>query len=324
MYWSQNAVGGTSGTDLEYAIGPIFGYSNVYLFDGVVYKSAYAYSINPLTQESAVFGNDWTLSFISKTIDSMLRVVSFPMFSAIIECSTGHVIASSSDTPIFSGENLLKIQEINDVFFKDFSQVVNSTFTWEGKNRPINDITSQLFEVYAFIDEYFPGAQAAYVDRTVNGDTWKLALNTYNLIGNKMLFVTYMNVDLVEAELNKTSAKTGYMMIGIILAFMVLGAGFTVILKRQIHVVSNQIRLLKNLKFKEVLGADAKLKNVSFIYELAELQTSFHRMVLVFSDHLKKNASTPSSARPTSARTEETHTGKLPSARPWVSRGSLK
>ncbi|KAJ3009938.1 UNVERIFIED_CONTAM: hypothetical protein HDU68_002409 [Siphonaria sp. JEL0065] len=287
----QNAVGGISGVDLEYAIGPTFGYSNVYLFDGEVYKSAYAYSINPVTQESVVFGNDWTLNFISKAIVSMLKVVVFPMFSAIIECDTGTVVATSSMAQLFVGDQLLTIQQINDPFLQDFAGMVNGTFSWAGKTRAINDLPSQMRDLYAFIEEYYPGSQAAYTDRTINGENWKMALNTYTIIGNKMLFVTYMNTDSVEAELNQLSAKTGYMMIGIISAFVVVGILFTLMITRQLHVVSVQIRLLKDLKFKEVLGVDAEIKNRSFIYELAELQKCFHSMVIVFSELLKSNSS---------------------------------
>ncbi|KAJ3009940.1 UNVERIFIED_CONTAM: hypothetical protein HDU68_002411 [Siphonaria sp. JEL0065] len=274
----QNAVGGTQGADLEYAVGSTFGYSNVYLWDSEVYKTAFAYSINPVTHEQVTFANDWTLKVISDAIQEMLQVIPFPMFAAVIEAK-------------YWAYTLLKLSEINDPFLRDFSNVVNSTYTWGGVGRPINDLPSQLSEIYAFLEDYYPGNQAAFTDRKFNGVIWKLGLNTAHILGNPMLFIIYMNVDSVEEQLNELSAKTGYMMIGIILAFVTFGAGFTIIITRQLAVVSRQIRLLKDLKFKEVLGGNAEIKDRSFIYELAELQKCFYSMVIVFSELLKTNSS---------------------------------
>ncbi|KAJ3288708.1 hypothetical protein HDU79_004634 [Rhizoclosmatium sp. JEL0117] len=280
------AVGGTQGADLEYAIGPTSGFSNIYAFEGAMYKSSYRFSINNETGEKVVFGNDWTLDFLSKQIRQILKVVSFPIFAAVIECETGHVLGTSSLQPLIINQTILSIQNINDPLFRDFANFANSTFSYG----PIDSLPSQLTNVAVYENTYYPGEGIWFVDRKIGNTQWKLGINTGFLLGNNLLFVVYMNVDAVEEQLNRLGAQTGYMMIGIIGSFVLIGVLFSIFISRQLHIVVEQIKLLKDLKFRDVLGTDATVKNRSFIYELAELQKCFHSMVVVFSDLLKKNA----------------------------------
>ncbi|KAJ3008186.1 UNVERIFIED_CONTAM: hypothetical protein HDU68_003205 [Siphonaria sp. JEL0065] len=289
----QNAVGGTNGANLEYAIGNTAGFSHVYLFNYIMYKSSFAYSINPVTKESITFGNDWTLSIVDTAIDGMLSAVEFPMFAAIIECSTGYVLATSSRAKRTEPSNneIYSIERIDDPFFKDFSTFINGTFLFNGHSISVNRLPSQLQTIYGYVDEYHSGFDAAFMNRQLNNKNWKVVIKTYFVTGNEMLFIAYMDLDSVEAQLLEQSTKTGYMMIGIISSFVLIGVAFTMLITRQLAIVSKQIRLLKDLKFNEVINGDADIKDRSFIYELAELQKCFYSMVLVFSELLKSNTS---------------------------------
>ncbi|KAJ3077946.1 hypothetical protein HDU99_000863, partial [Rhizoclosmatium hyalinum] len=289
------AVGGIQGANLEYAIGPTKGFSHIYVFEeGVMYKSSYTFSINKVTGETVVFGNDWTLDFLSKQIRDILKVVSFPIFAAVIECETGHVLGTSSRQPLMRNQTILSIQDINDPLFHDFADFANSTFSYG----PINSLPSQLTNVAVYVNTYYSGANTWFVDRKIGSTQWKLGISTEYLLGNNLLFVVYMNVDAVEEQLNRLGAQTGYMMIGIIGSFVLIGVLFSVFISRQLHIVVEQIKLLKDLKFRDVLGTDAQVKQRSFIYELAELQKCFHSMVLVFSELLKKNSMITGTTRP--------------------------
>ncbi|KAJ3046811.1 hypothetical protein HDU99_009673, partial [Rhizoclosmatium hyalinum] len=175
----------------------------------------------------------------------------------------------------------------------DLSNFVNSTYRYGS----VDNVVAQLGLTGTYIEQYFPGATNWFVERKLGTENWKLGLNAYKLNGKQLLFVVYMNIDSVESQLNKLSSQTGYMMIGIIGSFVVLGALFAILISRQLYVVVKQIQLLKDLKFREVLGTSAEIKDRSFIYELAELQKCFHSMVLVFSELLKKN--NQNSYRPT-------------------------
>ncbi|KAJ3008177.1 UNVERIFIED_CONTAM: hypothetical protein HDU68_003207 [Siphonaria sp. JEL0065] len=289
----QNAVGGQQAADLQYSVGNTVGYSDVYLWDDIMYKTSFSFAINSVTKESVTFANDWTLSIVDDAIDGMLSAVNFPMFAAIIECKTGFVLSTSSNAVRFdpATNDIYSIEQIDDPFFRDFSSFINSTFLWNGHTVSINSLPSQLFTLYAYVDEYYLGLTAAFMDRRFNNKNWKVVINTYFVTGNEMLFIAYMDMDSVEAQLEAQSKKTGYMMIGIVSAFVLVGVLFTILITRQLAVVSGQIKLLKDLKFKEVMGGDADIKNRSFIYELAELQKCFYSMVVVFSDLLKNNAS---------------------------------
>ncbi|KAI9334733.1 hypothetical protein BDR26DRAFT_866671 [Obelidium mucronatum] len=289
----QNDIGGTQGANLNYSSNHSVGFSNVYLWEGVLYKTSFAFTFNPITGERVTFGNDWTLTLISQAISDMLAAVSFGMFAAVVEADTGYVLATSSTAPLFSGEDILTIREINDVFFKDFSALVNSPFaaptTTSSKDQ---DLPTRLKNLYTYLDKTYPGSHSCFLDRTIaGGEAWKLGLNTYTIVGNPLLFVVYMNIDSVETQLNQMSIKTGYMILGIIVAFLVLGVLFTLVLTRQVNGVSRKMKLLEKLDFSKVLDSEDDDEKVSFVYELAELEYTFNEMVKVFSSVLKANAS---------------------------------
>ncbi|KAJ3027564.1 UNVERIFIED_CONTAM: Fibrocystin-L [Siphonaria sp. JEL0065] len=311
----QNAIGGTQGADLDYSLPLSFGYSNVYVWDGVLYKTSFAHVLNPITNERVTFGNDWTLTVISKAITGMLEAVSFSMFAAVVEANTGRVLATSSSAALFSGDSIYTIQQINDPFFQDFSAVSNSSFGGGNSIAKASDLPTLLSHMWSYLNATYPGSQSCYIDRTIAGATWRLSLNTYTLLGNPMIFVIYMNIDSVEMQLNQMSIRTGYMILGIILAFLLLGFLFTLLITRQINVVSKQMKLLEKLDFEKVAEMDRK---PSFIYEVAELEACFHGMVDAFSTVLKTNAS----FRQASRATGHTGAGAMTSETPVSVAGS--
>ncbi|KAJ3063158.1 hypothetical protein HDU98_000985 [Podochytrium sp. JEL0797] len=285
----QNAVGGTAGTNLEYALGPVSGDTVPFLYDNNLIKTSYAFSINQVTGEKVVFGNDWSLSKISQQILAICGIVSFPVFAGVVKVNTGTVLATSSDSPLFSlvTQTLYTIDEIQDPFFADFSNFVNSTIVLG----LVNDLPAQLEIIYTFLDTYYKGASNMFEDRVVNGVPWKLALNSFSMSGSSYIILVYMDVASVEAQLGKQSTTTGYVISGIIVAVVLTGFLFSILIGRQLSVVSRQIQLLKDMKFKEVLGGGAEVKDRSFIYELAELQKCFYQMVVKFSEILRVNNS---------------------------------
>ncbi|KAJ3060817.1 hypothetical protein HDU98_003227, partial [Podochytrium sp. JEL0797] len=165
----------------------------------------------------------------------------------------------------------------------DFSVLVNSTFTFG----LIDDLPAQLENIYQYINYYYPGRQNMFLDRTIQGANWKVGLNAFGFQGKEQLIVVYMNTDSVQVQLGKQSTSTGYVITGIIVAFVIVGGLFSILIGRQLGVVSRQIQLLRDLKFKEVLGGGTEVKDRSFIYELAELQKCFYQMVVKFSELIK-------------------------------------
>ncbi|KAJ3285525.1 hypothetical protein HDU79_007258 [Rhizoclosmatium sp. JEL0117] len=284
----QNSVGGTSGANLNYTTSGQSGFSKLYLLNGLVIKTNYEFAINQVTGEHVVFANDWTIQFISDRINSILKITDFPIFAAVVRCSNGFIIGSSTKAATFAGTKMLPMNSINDPFLQDFSNFVNTTYVYGS----INDMPNQLQNIAVYIDTYFPGSGNWFVDRKINNQNWKLALNHYSILGQDMLFLVYMNVDSVEEQLSTLSAKTGYTMIGIILAFGTVGVVYSTLISRQLHRVVCQLRLLKDFNFSEVMGNEADIKNHrSFIYEVAELEKCFHSMVVVFNDIARQGAS---------------------------------
>ncbi|KAJ3047710.1 hypothetical protein HDU99_009413 [Rhizoclosmatium hyalinum] len=139
-----------------------------------------------------------------------------------------------------------------------------------------------------------------YIDRNVNGINWMLEMKVMSLIGQRFIFAVYMNVDYVETDIKYSGRKTGFMMLGIILAFLCLGGLFSWTIASQLGLVAKQIDLLKQLKFNEVLDRESGVKGRSFIYELANLQQAFFEMATAFAQSLK----TSLNIRGVSTRTE--------------------
>ncbi|KAJ3030966.1 UNVERIFIED_CONTAM: hypothetical protein HDU68_007166 [Siphonaria sp. JEL0065] len=257
------------------------------MIDNIPTKTTLEFSINQVTGEKAVFANDWPVTLISDRIKTMLSIAEFPIAAFAVGCSTGMMIGTSSNVPTYGGDKIFTINEVNDPFVRDFSAFVNTSYQGD------------LAQMAKYIDANFPGTQNWFIDRKIGGNNWKLGLNTYPILGQNFLFAVYMNIDSVELQLSTLSTRTGYMMIGIIFGFVTVGVFYATLLARQLHTVVSQIRLLKDLKFTEVMH-QGEIKENSFIYELAELQYCFHGMVVVFADFLKRNSSMV--ARPSLAK----------------------
>ncbi|ORY47483.1 hypothetical protein BCR33DRAFT_97963 [Rhizoclosmatium globosum] len=127
--------------------------------------------------------------------------------------------------------------------------------------------------------------------RTFLGTDWLLQVDNIEYYNQVLVLITYMDLHAFEKKVRETSERTGFAMLGIILAFVCGGCLFAVVITKQLDLVAKQIDLLKNLKFNEVLDKNSGLKGRSFVLELAKLQEAFHEMVTVFAKTLKTSQS---------------------------------
>ncbi|ORY20041.1 hypothetical protein BCR33DRAFT_777404 [Rhizoclosmatium globosum] len=273
----SNGVNGYQGANLNYSTAQ-FAFTNTYLYDSVAYKSSYAFAINSVTGEKATFGNDWTLGFVSTQINEILKVFKYPVFAAAVECGTGYVLGTSSTAQLFNDTVIYSVREVDDPFFKDFTRLLDGSFT--GVN-----VTVQLGSVSSVAE----GQDRWFLDRNIAGSRWKLGINAHLFAGRKILLLVYMNIESVESQMDRLSTKTGYMMLGIIAAFVALTVLFSIVISRQLQVVVRRIQLLKDLKVSE-MAEDVDGHAYSVVFELAELQKAFNSMTAVFTEFLKKNA----------------------------------
>ncbi|KAJ3068572.1 hypothetical protein HDU98_008284 [Podochytrium sp. JEL0797] len=179
-----------------------------------------------------------------------------------INSVTDHQHHQHCAIPVFAA---FVINQIQDPFFQDFSVLVNSTFTFG----LIDDMPAQLEIIYQYVN-YYSGIANMFLTRHIHDANWKLAMNPFNMLGQQFPMIVYMNTDSVEVRLGKQSTYTGYVIAGIIVAFVI-------------------IALLRDFKFTKILGGRDDFKDRSFIYELAELQKCFYQMVVKFSDLLKSS-----------------------------------
>ncbi|KAJ3067759.1 hypothetical protein HDU98_009040 [Podochytrium sp. JEL0797] len=127
--------------------------------------------------------------------------------------------------------------------------------------------------------------------------------------GHPLLLFQYIDQNAVLSNMQSTSMKTGFIMLGIILLVVGTGTLFALLISRQLRIVGSQISLLKQMKFNQVLGKDGKMQSTSFISELSDVQVLFYEMVVQFANTLKASKSMQQGAM-----------GSLTSAKPKVQR----
>ncbi|ORY49749.1 hypothetical protein BCR33DRAFT_713363 [Rhizoclosmatium globosum] len=280
-------INGIDGINIDYANSTFQTFSPIYAYNGQVYITSYRVAINRETQEKVVFANDWTVSYIFERIQDVTSVIPYPMFVGIIEVSSGNLMVASNNVSLLAddGQSLTPIYLINDPFIHDFLTYVNETFA--PTFSPVQNLPSQLSIVPAAIDS--TPTEAIYITRKISGVNWRLELNYFTLGIQQYILFTYLNID-AQAQVQAVSQQTGIYIFVIIGVSLLLGTLFALAVSRQLNIVSQQINLLKQLKFSEVLGVESGVKRRSFIKELAELQQGFHEMCKVFATMIKANS----------------------------------
>ncbi|KAJ3064269.1 hypothetical protein HDU99_004517, partial [Rhizoclosmatium hyalinum] len=300
----QTGPGGMQGSNLNFSDPNDSAYSNVYVFEKAVYVSAYHISVNRVTKEQVTFGADWTMAFLTKRLKQVLGTIPYPMFCAIVEPFTGYIVTLSSNASLLTDDQLsiLTLNDVQDPFVQDFSSYLNATFKGQG-------LVDQLMAATSLVS-----VSPQFTSRNLNNANWQLQIQSALFMKSNYLFLTYLNVDAVEVEVSQVSTRTGYIMLGIILTFLLAGTLFAVTVSSQLNLVRKQIGMLKQLKFHEVLDKDSGVKGRSFIHELADLQQSFHEMVKVFANTIKNSQSLRGGQPTTNQTSEMSTTGKEQSA----------
>ncbi|KAI9340230.1 hypothetical protein BDR26DRAFT_861500, partial [Obelidium mucronatum] len=271
----QNDIGGTTGANLDYSNDTAQSHTDVFIWDKALYKTTYDIGVNPVTKQKVVFGNDWTMEFVSKQLTQIMAQVPYPTFCAIIEISTGHVVSTSTANLTYLSSdalNILAYDEIESPFLKDFASYLDQEYKASSKQGKLKNLQNRLDT------EFAKSTDNLYVNRPLFNEVWKAEMKTLDFDGEKLLFVLYLNMDAVESKISRMSTQTGFILLGIIIGFIVLGTLFSLTISRQLGLVSKQIGLLMQLKFSEVLDKQSGIKGRSFVYELAGLQESFHEM----------------------------------------------
>ncbi|ORY30731.1 hypothetical protein BCR33DRAFT_792547 [Rhizoclosmatium globosum] len=285
LYYGPN---GSSGASINFSDTNWHGFSNLNLISGRLWKTSLRVTVNQVTKEKVIAGNDMTMDFLSDKLETIVKGAPYPVTIDVIEISTGFVVASWPPVQAIAtdGSRILLFNEIVNPILQDFSRYVG------------NDSLSNLAASINVRSGNY--SQKVLIERYVNGSKYYLQLNVVEYGTQQLLTLLYLNTDDFNAQVIDTSTKTGYMIGGIIAAFTLGGALFAITITRQLDLVSNQINLLKQLKFSEVLDKESGVKSRSFVLELARLQEAFQEMVTVFADTLKTSNTLRSSGRATS------------------------
>ncbi|KAI9335931.1 hypothetical protein BDR26DRAFT_920271 [Obelidium mucronatum] len=275
--------GGFTGANLDFRNLSARAMSGIYIWNGDLYKSAFQVAKNPVTQEVVVFGNDWTVGFISLQMKNLVSPIPYPMWTFLLEISTGYMIASSekNDFTMADGSSPMTLRQSSNAFLVEFARFLNSSYSTN------SDLSSQLTAV---MNDALGQSRISF-SSNLNGKTLSGAVTVVDIGDNHpMLFIQFLDVDSVMKSVKQLANRTGLWISLVILGFVVVGTAFSYVISRQLSIVSKQIQMLKKLKFTDVLDKKAGIKQSSFIWELYELQHSFYAMVQVLAGIIKRNA----------------------------------
>ncbi|KAJ3072284.1 hypothetical protein HDU99_002222, partial [Rhizoclosmatium hyalinum] len=127
-----------------------------YVWQGAIYKSSINVAVNSATGEIAVFGNDWTMSFLSSQLNQVLATIPYPMFVGMLDATTGSVVATSANVSLISQDqtSILPVNQINDPFFQDLTGYLNGAYY-----APNNNLTQQLPQLVNVLTKSYAGSQ---------------------------------------------------------------------------------------------------------------------------------------------------------------------
>ncbi|ORY44081.1 hypothetical protein BCR33DRAFT_717180 [Rhizoclosmatium globosum] len=220
-------------------------------------------------QKSLRSGNIRTMNFVSVRLSKIASTIPYPTFSGFLDVTSGKLVASSDPSINLltnDGYGILPLGSVNNTFVQDLANYYASSFQSATTIAQILDFVQNMDQ---------SGKEKIYVNRNINGVNWLLELKVMPLLGQRFIFAVFINIDFVQADIKASGEKTGFMMLGIILAFLLLGGLFSWTIASQLGLVAKQIDLLKQLKFSEVLNKEEGVKGRSFIFELANLQQAF-------------------------------------------------
>ncbi|ORY47457.1 hypothetical protein BCR33DRAFT_764451 [Rhizoclosmatium globosum] len=280
-------IGGMSGTNLNYSDPNSTGMSKIRPWGGRIFKTSVGIAINEVTNEKVIVGADLSMGFLAKQLSDISNTIPTPLFVGVIGAVSGRMLASSPAINLLSADKtrMLDAWELDSIHVLDFSSYLNETYgTQMGYLAKVQNLAADLNAM-----QEDGGSRFSY--RNVGGVDWILKVKSIIYGGKALLLLTYMDLQAFQKQVQETSDRTGYAMLGIILAFVTAGCLFAIVITRQLDVVARQIDMLKNLKFSEVLDKESGVKKRSFVFELAKLQEAFHEMVTVFAKTLKTNQS---------------------------------
>ncbi|KAJ3016336.1 UNVERIFIED_CONTAM: hypothetical protein HDU68_012256 [Siphonaria sp. JEL0065] len=278
--------GGQFHASIDYSNKTWKGFTGVFVASAQLLKSSLEIAVNPVTGEQVTVGNDWTMGLVSSRLSEIVRNIPYPTFAGLLDIRGGCLVATSLANLSLVGVDqisILPLVDVNNTFARDLSVYLADSY-------PASSVQKQLERLVNKLENRSNSPQL-YIGRIIDGTRWMLELKLMNLLGEQFIFAVYMNVDHVEKNVVVSGVRTGYMMLGIILGFLLLGAMFSWTVARQLTLVSKQIALLKALKFHEVLNQNSGIKIRSFIYELAGLQQAFQEMAQKFAQTLQLQAS---------------------------------
>ncbi|KAJ3166369.1 hypothetical protein HK101_011945 [Irineochytrium annulatum] len=252
----------------------------VYTWNKAAYKTSVAVIQNPVTKERMLVGNDWTLSFVSDKFSALVHSIPYEMFFACVDPFNAGLIGTSIGLNLAIPGSHSTVTYDNATYASPF---LADFYSWVTVRYDSTDAVGLL----ASLSNEISASGPIIVSRSIGGRSYSARFELVAVAWDvPWVSIQFLNMDEVTAALRQSSTKTEIIIFTIMAAMVLIGTVFANGLAWQIIAVVQQINTLKDLRFQEVLDREG-VRSPSFVYELSQLQTSFHDLVTVFSQHLK-------------------------------------
>ncbi|KAJ3143150.1 hypothetical protein HK101_003232 [Irineochytrium annulatum] len=226
--------------------------------DGNQYVSFLSSTYGPTGEFAVVVGNDWNLNLISTLASSLSYGIPF----------RNHIYMIDNTPPVFGVVRCIYFNESADPLMEFMTSKIDSLYHGD-----ISAVTTNDFS------------------ETVAGAKWFLQMRQFPLgYGVNWVIFEALDYDNVLQHVNSESKVTGAVVAAVVAGIAVIASAFAIMISREFMAVISQIKILSKMRFQEVIDREG-FKKISFIREMAHLQTVFHKMVQIFAESLKTHKS---------------------------------
>ncbi|KAI8850715.1 hypothetical protein BC829DRAFT_388703 [Chytridium lagenaria] len=225
-----------------------------------------------------IVGTDITNeSFQNKLMDA-LSSIKFPFVIAVIDVLTGYIIATTVPTLslVNPAGTIKRYNETTVPYFEDFSLMLSSTY---GGN--ITNLWRAAAEATGTLP--FRSSLMSY------SGTVKDLHRDQNMT-HPWMIVSYVNEDAVNQAYLSADKWTQSTIFLVMLVLLIVGSMFFIAFTLGLQRVVNHLKMVRDLRFKDLESPRKSLGKASVVRELDVLQNAFIEMLECLMDHKRKRS----------------------------------
>ncbi|KAJ3102724.1 hypothetical protein HDU97_000337 [Phlyctochytrium planicorne] len=231
-------------------------------------------------QNQVLIGADLSTYIFQRQIDVFSKNFPFPMVVAIFDVSSGAILASSVDMKLVDDHgDIVKYNDTKIPYFQDFASFVKTDF-----GGSLTKLWEQSVATRAHI-----AIKTSLRSYTASANTIVSLQDT----AHSWIIVAYLNADAVSFEYSSATKRTEAYVFVLMTSLWILGSMFFIAVSLSLHRIVNELKNIRDLKFRDLEQTDQGIARHSLIREISILQESFRFMIETLTDHRRKRSVMP-------------------------------